>query len=422
MSTDMILNTNQPLAVPAYLQGANLGVSANLLATAGAGGNRIGLKGNRFRIVLNGKEETIIEENYLDVIIVGAVPHVSRIFYEGAYDQDTKTPPTCYSADGNAPADDVKQKQAVRCDICKQNQKGSKIVGGVKIKACGFFQRLVVMLPGDPTLYRLDTKAMGLFGTSQPQANKYNLQEYSKLVSNRGVDVGALITRLSFDVDSSVPKLMFAAKGFITADDYAMVAEKVGSPELERMLTIDMQTVDISGEASDDDKPQATQATQTRPAQQARPQPVQEAPQVQEVPVELDEPKPQATPAANPAIHTTAKGTQIRLTKKALDDGYTFEDFFANEWDATGLVKEGWAEIVAPAPKPAPPKPAAAPPKPTAPPKPAAPARPSAPAAPAAKAVPGRPAVVKAAPPPAEDTVVTTSSDSEIDDIISSLD
>jgi hypothetical protein len=396
-----MLSSGQSLAIPAHLQGANLGVNANLLATAGLGGNRIGFKANRFRIIINGKEEAVVEDNHLDVIVVGAVGTISRIFYEGAYDADTKAAPTCYSADGLAPADDVKNKQAARCDMCPQNQKGSKVIGGQKIKACAYFQRLVVMLPGDESghLYRVDVKAMGLFGDSKPSVNKFNLRDYAKMVANRGVDVASLITRLSFDIDSSVPKLLFAPNRFINAEEFEAVSAKVGTPEVDALLKVDMTTVDLSGEV---DK---------APAQEEK-APVQE--QVQEVPVE------KAPVAAKPAPAADAGKKKVLPTEKAGE--FTLEEYVAQGWTLAQLVQEGYAYIVEPpkpvAPKPEPPKPAAAPPKPVAPkPAPAPAAAPKAPPKPA-----GAPTVVKSvAPPPEAETVREVGSDAEIDDILAGL-
>jgi hypothetical protein len=370
------------------------------------GGSRIGFKSNRFRIIVNGKEEAVVEDNHLDVIVVGAVGTISRIFYEGAYDSETKAAPTCYSADGNTPAEDVKNKQAARCDLCPQNQKGSKVIGGQKIKACAYFQRLVVMLPGDDSghLYRVDVKAMGLFGDSKPSVNKFNLRDYAKMVANRGVDVASLITRLSFDIDSSVPKLLFAPNRFINDVEFAAVSAKVGTPEVDALLKVDMTTVDLSGEV---DK---------APAQEAK-APVQE--QVQEVPVE-EAPVTAKPVAAKPVAAEPAGKKKVVATEKAGE--FTLEEYVAQGWTLAQLVQEGYAYVVEPpkpvAPKPEPPKPAAAPPKPVAP-KPA-PAPAPAPRTPPKPA--GAPVVVKSvAPPPDTEQVQEVGSDSEIDDILAGL-
>lgn len=428
MSTDLILNVDQPLTLPSYLQGTDFKVSDGLLATIGQGGNRIGLKGNRFRQVINGKEEGVWDENYLDVIILGAVPAISRVYYEGAYEQDVKAAPTCYSADGIAPPDDVKNKQSDKCATCPQNQKGSKIINGNKIKACGFFQRLIVMLAGDleGVTYRLDVKSMGIFGESHANVNKYNIRDYTKFVSNRGVDVAQIVTRLSFDTDSSVPKLLFQPSRFIEADEFAVVSEKVRSKEVEQMLVINMTTVDLSAETD------ATTASETPDTVRHHPaDPEPSAPVVKEV--------------AAPAIGRST----LAMTAKGAEFG-TYEDFIGNGWTDAQLIAEGYCEAPKPAlpPKPAvpavpKPTPAAAPQAtkpvaqapqraaraPTAAPRAAAPAKP----APVTPTKPATPQPQKPAPRPAQaptiqkgvpipqDAVQETATDEDVEGILASL-
>ncbi|MES2704832.1 MAG: hypothetical protein V4649_19510 [Bacteroidota bacterium] len=329
MAGELILSGDNSgaLAIPSYLQGAELNVSKGLLATAGMGGNRIGLKSNRFRIIVNGKEESVVEENHLDVIVLGAVPHISRIFYEGAYVQDEKASPTCYSADGIAPPDDVKNKQSSKCEICPQNQKGSKIVNGQKIKACGYFQRLIVMIAGDPEglEFQLDVKSMGIFGESLPQINKFNIRDYTKLLANRGADVATLVTRLTFDTNSSVPKLLFSPARFINPDEFAIVQEKVNSDTVQNMLKINMTTIDLANET---DLP----ATGTE--------------------------QPAVEQEAKPTLAASAPKAQPTMTAKA--NGATYESFVAEGWTDEDMVAEGYATY------PAPPKPATPPPPPKA--------------------------------------------------------
>ena len=410
MSNDMILSNTNAFQLPAHLQGANVNVSEGFLATIGTGGNRIGLKGSRFRQIVNGKEEGVWDENYLDVIILGAVPAISRIFYEGAYEQDTKTAPNCYSADGIAPADDVKNKQAEKCATCPQNQKGSKIANGQKVKACGFFQRVVLMLAGDTEgmTYTLDIKSMGIFGESHPNINKYNIRDYTKLLANRGADMGMVVTRLSFDTDSSVPKLLFSAARFVEPEELAVVQMKVASEEVKRLLQINMSTVDLSGEV-DGDEQQAPPASQPQAAQTVK-------------------------PAAQPVKAVEAAPASSKLVMTAKAEGLTYEEFIGAGWDDEGLIAEGYATRPAP-PKPAAPKPTPQPAKAAAPkPTPAqAPAKPTpqqpVKAAPqAAKPVPGRPAVTKAHPVPstppqqaAAPQVEETNSDAEVEAILASL-
>lgn len=306
MSNDILVpQQNGQLILPDYLQGSNFGVTQNLLEGMFAGGNRIGLRNSRFRLIVGGVEEGIIQENYLDVIILGAAPAVSRVYYSGNFDPNENQPPACYSADGISPADDVKSKQSDKCALCPQNKKGSKIVDGKQFKACGYFRRVVLMLGGDTQdrrVFKLDVKAQGLFGENT--ANEKNLNDYIKMVSTRGVDLGAVVTRISFDLDASVPKLLFKAHRFITQEEMYAVEELVVSEEVINLKTVSMATLDLSSDETpaemdqhaQDAEPQQQPQQRQQPAQQQRP--VQAA-QTQRAPRQQTAP---ATQRAQPAV------------------------------------------------------------------------------------------------------------------------
>jgi hypothetical protein len=235
------------------------------MALGGFSGNRIGLKGSRFRLLVNGQEEAILETFHLDIIIVGASPGVGRIFFGGNYDPDEKAHPLCYSADGITPGADVINPQSVKCAICPQNEKGSKITQeGVKTKACNYFKRLVVALAdgSDPEhrLFRLDAKAMTIFGEGLPAQNKFTLNEYSKKFSTRGLDPAKFVTRLSFDPESSVPKLYFSPLRVITEDEVPWVMDLVHSEDTKINATITAITDASDAEA------EAPAAAQPAPA------------------------------------------------------------------------------------------------------------------------------------------------------------
>lgn len=399
--------------LPAHLRGANLGVNAGLLATVGAGGNRIGLRGSRFRIIVSGQEEVIVPETHLDVIIVGVVPHISRQYYEKAYNKDEKAAPTCFSVDGISPPLDLPTRQSDKCDTCKWNVKGSKVVDGNKTKACSYFQRIAVRLAGDDSdnYYSLNVMALGLFGDSIKEQNLYNIRDYAKVLANRGVDAAAIVTRLSFDTDASVPKLYFTPFRFITEEEYEYVSKGVNSEEVKQLLKIDVHSTDISNERS-----LPEEEAEQEVAQEAE----QEVAQEGTGPVEMD-----ATPEPEPEPEQPAQKRKYKMTEKA--DGLTYEDFVAEGWDLQGLLDEGYIMDVTP--KPVPPKPAAPKPKPV-PPKPAAPkpaAKATAPAPGVRKGVPvpgkaeSAPAQTAPAPKPTKAAVVETSTSDELDDILKDL-
>ena len=304
---ELMIAQDGPMSLPAHLQGIDVGVSKALLAGMYTGGNRIGLKGSRFRLVVAGIEEGVFEENYLDTIFLSAAPAVSRVFYKEAYKQGTNAAPVCYSPDGIAPPLDVPQRQSDKCATCPQNVKGSKIQDGNKYKACGYFRRVVVMLGGDTIerrVYKLDVKAQGLFGENT--ANAKNLNDYIKSLETRGMDVGHVITRISFDTNSSVPKLLFKPFRYITPDELEAVRALVVSDEVKNMSEVSMTTLDLSHEESAD-----TGAVQEAAQEAPQAAPVQAAPVQQPAPVAAPRPAPVAQSVQRPTPVATRPAVQV---------------------------------------------------------------------------------------------------------------
>lgn len=291
-----VIDLNTPSALPAYLQAFQSNIGQNLIL-GGTSRNRIGLKGNRFRLIVAGQEEAVVEDNYLDVIIVGAAPGVSRIYYAGGFDPTVKQPPTCYSADGVAPAADVHNKQSVTCDSCPMNEKGSKVTdSGGKTRACQFFKRLAIVLPHEPTrVYQLDGKSMSIFGESKAAVNKFSLKEYGQKLKTRGLDASMLVTRLSFDSDSSVPKLLFTPTRYLDENEASAIQDVINGDDVKAVIEISAQTVDLSGE-TDLPTQEVAPAAQEVPAQAAAIEPVKAA-------------APTVTRAAAPTVAKPAAAT-----------------------------------------------------------------------------------------------------------------
>ena len=321
---------DQPANLPTHLQGFNSGISKDLML-GGIGRNRIGLKGNRFRLIVSGQEEAVLEQTSLEVIIVGAAPGVSRLYFEGSYSEDEKVRPVCYSPDGVTPGADVTHPQSIKCANCPQNQKGSKITqDGTKTKACGYLKRLAVVLVGDDQhrLFQLDGKAMTIFGDGEPNRNLFTLNEYAKKLNTRGYDVAHLVTKLSFDISSSVPKLYFSPVRTITPDEAVWVQDIVNSEDVKLITTISAIT-DASDTATEEPAAAPVAAPAPAPAptpapQAAKPAPVAAKPTVTVVravgtpPQKAAAPSPAAAPAPAPQPATVATAEVVE--DKSLDD------------------------------------------------------------------------------------------------------
>lgn len=305
MSNNLValFGSNNAMSVPSYLAATDGSATSQLLGgLGGEGRNRIGLKGARFRLIQAGQEVAIKDEPYLDVHILGANAAISRTFYSGKYDPAVKAPPSCWSADGVTPGKGVTAPQSTKCASCPQNEKGSKVYDdGKKGRACAFSKRMAVALVGDAdqNVYQLDVKALSIFGDGIASKGLYTLAEYSKLLAARGVRAEGVVTRISFDTDSSVPKVFFTPQSFIDEATFAEVSKLAKSAEVKALLEVNAETVDLSGEvdAPDDggfSQPKAVAAPAPAPA------PVAEKPKAAPAPKKEAAPTP-APVAAEPA-------------------------------------------------------------------------------------------------------------------------
>ena len=163
---------------------------------------RISIQGSKF----TGLDQEV-GSTYIDVVIVNAAA-VSRSYYKGDYDPKAKRLPTCWSSDTQRPAPEVPpdQRQSARCIDCTNNVRGSGSGGG---RACRFSQRLaIVEEQALDTVYQLQVPASSIFGKAQGRSSM-PLQAYAKFLSGHGTPSATVVTRISFDTGSPVPRLFF---------------------------------------------------------------------------------------------------------------------------------------------------------------------------------------------------------------------
>lgn len=202
--------------LPAYLMEAmkqpSQVMSDALTGLLSGGALRLVANQGRFRIK-DGSTETVLNELSLDVIIVGAVPGVTKSFYLKAYnpkDDAEQKQPDCASLYGDVPDADSPNKQATSCAACPKNQWGSKVTeGGSEIKACSDYRRVALVSVDDPeTLYQANIPPASISKLWKP---------YLKELAMRGVDISMVKTRISLDDHQWV----FQFAGFIDAEQFA---------------------------------------------------------------------------------------------------------------------------------------------------------------------------------------------------------
>lgn len=222
--------------LPAHLKVAELDDTTKaLMGDTGGGSKRISIEGGVWRMLINGKEVALREERSLNVVIVAASSKVSRTYYAGVYKKGEKTPPDCWSANGDFPDNSVAEPQSKSCATCPQNIKGS---GQGDSRACRYSQRIAVVLDNDigGEVYQLTLPATSIFG--EGEAGKWPLQMYAKMIGAKGVPITAVVTEMRFDTASSTPKITFKPVRFLESNEIAVAIEQGKSESAMRAITM----------------------------------------------------------------------------------------------------------------------------------------------------------------------------------------
>jgi hypothetical protein len=268
--------------IAARQQSGQKSAIASAVVSDGLNIPRISIRAGRYRLVEDGVE-TPVGIN-LDVVVVGANPRVSKVFYAGAYDASAENVrPACFSNDGLRPDKSVEQPVHSACADCPNNVLGSKILpSGAKSKMCADQRHLAVVPAADPTkVYSLTVPVSGMKG----------LREYFKELTNYGVGPEEAVTELGFDEQASYPKMTFKQKGYVPeksldridgliASDAAKIATRVmeptqAAPAIAAPTKPQLPLVDdaYEDEAEEASAPAVQEAIQTPPPKAAKEKP-----------------------------------------------------------------------------------------------------------------------------------------------------
>lgn len=307
MATDITIFA-QPQPVPAYLLNNPI---AKALAEQMEGGlagnqiNRISLRNGKFRFMKKGVEIAAVPEK-LEVVMIAANPAVGRMFYIKAFDpDDAGQRPDCYSRDGVKPEPDSPVLQSTQCAQCPQNAKGSAKNG--EGKACAYKKRTIVVAPtniaGDA--YAVDAGSMSMFGDEDKANRMFNLKSYIEALKANGLIVPAVVTRMTFDDEASVPKLLFTPVRVLSEAEFAQVTARINDPAIRDMLDdIDLKSEEgqpVNATPVDPAHPPRTSTAVPAPAPVAAPAQPAPAPAVTTTVRRGRQPKAETAPAAAPA-------------------------------------------------------------------------------------------------------------------------
>lgn len=194
-----------------------------------------------FKRIVNGEQIGNAVRGEINLIIVGALPKVSRVFYRDKYDPSKATLPNCWSNLGDKPEEAAGDPQAPNCAECPQNIKGSGENGG---RACRFQRRISVMVEGDQSgdVYQFNIPAKSLFGKGT--ANVHPFESYVKFLLANGESPDNVVTNVSFDANADTMELLFTPLRNISDEEYAMVKAAQQRPETEMYTKITVAQAD----------------------------------------------------------------------------------------------------------------------------------------------------------------------------------
>ena len=237
----------------ATLMGASdlveLGLDADTLAVAGGatkGNKRISIDGRAFRKFVGGKEVSVNTDISMNVIFVKMAHEASRTFYNQQYKKGVKLSPACWSNDSKTPDPEVTSPCASACAECPNSVKGSG-QGGTGT-ACRLSWRTAVVLPNDPNgdVYQLVLPATSAFG--KEENGRWPFRPYVQMLANNNVSAGRVITKMEFDVNSSVPRLLFSPVSAVPTESRDAIVRQSKTPAAESAIKLTVYKTDTPEE------------------------------------------------------------------------------------------------------------------------------------------------------------------------------
>jgi hypothetical protein len=218
----------------------------------------VSIQGQRFTLIDSvGDTEPVVTVDpktgvpYLDCVIIDAGDHPSKIYFGHAFDPGAQSysPPKCWSDNGVAPSVNCSEPQAVSCAADPTGVNGCKLavwgsatskVTGKGVPACGKYQKLALLIPGDDVEFLLRV----------PPNSLENLRAYNNKFKGHAFTARDVITRVSFEA-GGIGTLTFSGLGFIdeaTAKqrNEVLLAKKtdalVGRGDKPRVLAVAVQS------------------------------------------------------------------------------------------------------------------------------------------------------------------------------------
>lgn len=341
MANDVAVQNGGSLAIPQDLAALFGAVESNIASHEKA--NTLAISGKVWKVVHKGETRPItmkvdgedMPSPTVKVIILNQIQNRSRAFFEGGFDENANKAPTCYSADGTNPDADVRDPQFNQCQGCPKSIKGSAFTdNGEPTTACKTSKRMAVVPSNNPKFdaLRLQVPVTSLWEAPESAKAKeaqgwFAYDSYLKMLVSKGVQHTAMCeTIMKFDSDTNYPKVLFKFNGFITPETAAVVAPRVNSDEVKKLLGLDKVSAprQLAAPAADE---------VPVPTPKADPKPAPKKPAVSEEDVAAAEASFGGEPAPEP-VQEKPKAAKKEKAKPVVVDG-------GND-DLLAQLESGW--------------------------------------------------------------------------------
>jgi hypothetical protein len=300
-------------------------------------------EGKTWTVIKDGEKKKLMRKNEdgdqepittFQGVILGYAPRRGRAYYEGAYDPNKISAPTCWSDDGVKPHASIDEPVNPKCDGCPMSIKGSRQTDQGKASVACSQHLLLAVVPAaklDFTPLRLKLAITSIWDKDQTEAGWYAFDQYLDQFRAKKVPHTAMVvTKFRFDPNVAFPKVMFQPARWLTAEELEVVKPIVKSDEVAALVSGSWTPAGGDGTKTDEPK-----AAPKKAAAKPAPEPEEE---------EADEEEEEAPPPKKAPAKKATKPAPAPEPEEEEEDGLELEE----------------AEEPAPPPKKAPAKKAAA--------------------------------------------------------------
>ncbi len=171
---------------------------------------------------------------YLDLIIVGQQPAISKAYFPGDFDEDNASGPICASVRGDVPDPGVPIPQSKTCAACPHNQ-WTTLPTGRRGMECQSHQRLAVLLLPALTKKMLGSPLLEPVFFKVPPGSFQAFKAYGAELKDEGYPPFGVVTRVGFHPDKLF-QVTFEGVKVLNEKEAEFVKPMLDSPTTRRII------------------------------------------------------------------------------------------------------------------------------------------------------------------------------------------